>query len=114
MKLLDRRRSLRRRSDRARANKAYRTPFAAVAICSGEESCDAAKEITGVRYLSADAPLIPLKECDRPRLCACRYDHFSDRRIAPRREADGAMPPNHRSFGVDRRVMRDRRVGPVR
>jgi len=65
-------------------------PFCAVSIEPTQASCSAAESIKAQRFLSADAPSLPLPRCDAPK-CVCRYMHFSDRR-------SGAL---------------DRRLGPV-
>lgn len=38
----------------------------------------------GRRFLSRQAPTLPLKACDQAR-CKCRYAHHEDRRRGPRR-----------------------------
>jgi hypothetical protein len=74
-------------------------------IIAAEDACDAVKSLTTLRLLSSDLPLLPLKTCDRPATCKCRYRHFDDRRRAfPRRV------PHATSYrGVERRVRRGRR-----
>jgi hypothetical protein len=37
-----------------------------------------------MRYLSREAPPLPLKDCTSPE-CTCRYEHHEDRRKGPRR-----------------------------
>ena len=53
--------------------------FHAVALKYSENACDAAKALTGRRFLSTAAPRLPLPDCDYPG-CDCRFAHFDDRR----------------------------------
>jgi hypothetical protein len=56
----------------------------AVSIAPGPHTCMAARKLEGHRFLSRDAPPLPLKNCDSKE-CTCRYEHFDDRRKGPRR-----------------------------
>jgi len=67
-------------------------PWHAVAIRTGRDACCAAEKAAGKRYLTTDAPLLPLQDCDRSGRCECRYRHYPDRRAGPRRKTDGAPP----------------------
>jgi hypothetical protein len=60
------------------------TAFHAVTIAPGQRACAAALALRKHRFLSSEAPTLPLKKCDNPR-CTCRYEHHGDRRIGPRR-----------------------------
>jgi hypothetical protein len=74
-------------------------------VIAADDACDAAKSLTGVRLLSSDVPLLPLKTCDRPATCKCTYRHFDDRRRAlPRR-----VPYASAYHGPERRVRPGRR-----
>ena len=55
------------------------TKYHAVSLKFPPDACDAAKAMEGERYLSADAPSIPLPGCDAA-TCKCRYVHHKDRR----------------------------------
>ena len=81
----------------------------AVAIRPKGASCDAVQACRAARYLSGDAPRLPLSECTASDTCSCVYKHHADRRAQPRRqeERDGLR----RSSKVDqeRRLSRDRR-----
>ena len=88
------------------------TPFHAVSLKAGHGACRAAMERQGQRYLSAEAPPLPLPGCTSVD-CQCRYVHYADRRT--RKDRRGDLP---RGFGltdetgefeVDRRKLRDRR-----
>jgi hypothetical protein len=56
----------------------------AVTIAAGPRCCAPAKQLEGHRFLSKDAPPLPLKGCARTD-CTCRYQHYDDRRKGPRR-----------------------------
>ncbi len=61
--------------------------FHAVEIAPGPRCCAAAVRLREQRFLSRDAPLLPLKNCDCPG-CSCRYRHYDDRRKTGRRARD--------------------------
>lgn len=61
--------------------------FHAVSIVPAGGCCQAARAIEGKRFLSKQAPLLPLKACDKS-TCQCRYEHHEDRRKGPRRARD--------------------------
>jgi hypothetical protein len=67
-------------------------PYHAVTVVASRDACEAARAARCNRVLADKAPLLPLAQCDRPMHCACRYQHFEDRRSQPRRQADGAPP----------------------
>jgi hypothetical protein len=56
-----------------------------VSVVGGPNACAAAKQLKNVRVLSAEAPRLPLANCDCPEACACTYRHYDDRRAGPRR-----------------------------
>jgi len=60
----------------------------AVSIASTGASCEAARALKGQRYLSADAPRLPLPGCTSPASCPCVYRKHADRRAGPRREEE--------------------------
>lgn len=60
----------------------------AVSILCASASCAAARALKGRRYLSADAPRLPLADCTSPANCRCVYRKHPDRRAGPRREAE--------------------------
>ena len=53
--------------------------YHAVAIKYSENACDAAKAMTGRRFLSNAAPRLPLPDCDLAD-CRCVFTHYKDRR----------------------------------
>ena len=86
------------------------TPWHAVSIIAKNESCDAARALRSARFLSAQAPRLPLAACTLRGACPCGYKHHSDRRGQPRRkdEITGLKQTNKSS--VERRVSPDRRA----
>ena len=85
--------------------------FHAVAIKYSEHACDAAKALTGRRFLSNAAPRLPLPDCDYPD-CDCRFSHFSDRRTGRDRRSPFGPRTATGNTGVheqERREKRDRR-----
>jgi hypothetical protein len=85
--------------------------FHGVALNPGAECCDAMRAIGEQRFLSDDAPRLPLDDCTLARTCRCVYRHFDDRRTQARRDTDiGAPPrdyPDNRRVGAGRRVTDD-------
>lgn len=74
-------------------------------------ACDAVQAIAGQRFLSSEAPALPLAGCDQT-LCKCTYGHYSDRRDKEDRRTGwgtfGGFAPslaegNRRDKGTDRR-----------
>lgn len=55
------------------------TAHHAISLRTASNACTAAKEIVGKRFLSGDAPRIPLPDCDVMD-CQCRFAHHKDRR----------------------------------
>ena len=53
--------------------------FHAVSLKVTGKACDAARAMTGRRFLSAAAPKLPLPDCDVLE-CNCRFVHHKDRR----------------------------------
>lgn len=61
--------------------------YHAVSIAPAGGCCEAALKLEGKRFLSREAPKLPLKACDKA-VCQCRYEHHQDRRKKPRRARD--------------------------
>jgi hypothetical protein len=81
--------------------------FHAVSIVPGEHACAAAYRFTGHKFLSRQAPKLPLPTCDAFH-CTCRFKHHKDRRSGPRRRSDiglmsGHYPGNERRQSGGRR-----------
>jgi len=85
--------------------------YRAVSIHCTNNACQAAKDKLGERFLSAEAPLLPLRECDRPDQCDCRYKHYADRRGTMRRRSDhGLTATDTDPDRAERRYQTDRRA----
>ncbi|MFL6618062.1 MAG: hypothetical protein ACJ8MH_05645 [Povalibacter sp.] len=65
-------------------------PFHAVSIVSGPHACEAALRFRGFRFLSRQAPRLPLPSCNAAH-CDCRFRHHQDRRAGPRRRSEQGM-----------------------
>lgn len=74
----------------------------AVSVVAQSGACPAAEGLRDRRFLSDEAPALPLPECSSPWLCKCIYRHYSDRRTILRRETDRGRFPRPR-FGEERR-----------
>lgn len=61
--------------------------FHAVTIVTGLRACQSARELRDQRFLSREAPPLPLSNCGSAQ-CECRYEHFDDRRKGNRRAHD--------------------------
>ena len=62
-------------------------PWHAVAVVPCTAACQLARQSSHLRFLSREAPALPLAGCHM-RSCTCRYRHFQDRRSSPRRDSD--------------------------
>ena len=58
--------------------------YHAVTIATGAKCCSAAESLRDMRFLSRQAPKLPLADCD-VLSCQCKYAHYDDRRRGPRR-----------------------------
>ena len=63
--------------------------FRAVSIQTGPRACTAAKYLRGKRFISTQAPELPLSRCDISD-CKCKYAYHKDRRD----EDDRRFPSN--------------------
>jgi len=82
-----------------------RNPWHAVSIVVRANACAAALQNRGTRFLSREAPRLPLSACTCLTACTCTYRHHDDRRAGPRRANE--------SGGVSRGVppLKDQRSG---
>lgn len=81
--------------------------YHAVAISYSESACDAAKAMTGRRFLSSAAPRLPLPDCDALE-CRCQFSHHDDRRSGQERR-NPFSPGNYGGgTGAYERERRDR------
>lgn len=60
-------------------NLSIKSNFHSVEIVNDAMDCTRANSLQGQRYLSAQAPTLPLKGCNSSP-CRCRYVHHADRR----------------------------------
>jgi len=60
----------------------------AVTLVLQTSSCAAAAMCRNTRFLSRDAPRLPLSNCPNAGECPCTFKHHEDRRTGPRRSAD--------------------------
>src|ERR1700687_1304351 len=75
----------------------------AVSVVGGPAACPATQGLRHKRFLSDEAPPLPLPECSAPWRCKCIYRHHSDRRATlRRRETDRIRLPSPR-LGKERR-----------
>jgi hypothetical protein len=65
----------------------------AVSIVTSTSPCEAAAALHNHRFLSKDAPRLPLAGCSAPENCRCIYRHHADRRGKPRRATDRGEAP---------------------
>ena len=94
-------------SDEPRLPRSVRHRWHAVAIVGTPDACAAAKACKDNRYLSVEAPRLPLAGCDA-KCCDCRYAHYDDRRRGPRRAEEKMGAPAKR-VDVDKRARAGRR-----
>lgn len=83
--------------------------FHAVSVVPEPGCCEAVQKLAGQRFLSAEAPTLPLADCTAAN-CGCRYRHHADRRYHERRdvslydvELKGTYDGPERRSGQDRR-----------
>lgn len=84
-----------------------------VSIKPGRKACPAVVAAENKRWLSRDAPSLPLAGCTQPRGCSCVYKHHEDRRSGEGRraeEVDQFRVPH--KPGKEQRIGRDRRSKP--
>src|SRR5580698_6811569 len=87
------------------AKREPRNRWHAVAIVPGATHCGAAEAAKGRRFLSTEAPILPLRKCDAA-ACNCKYRHHEDRRGAPRRSEEARGGGMRSRSGTDRRNSR--------
>ena len=85
------------------------TRWHAVAVVLNGTSCAAAALCRNSRFLSGEAPRLPLKDCEHPEDCHCVYRHFEDRRTGLRRTADVGRGLTEDKPANNRRNSRGRR-----
>ncbi len=82
----------------------------AVSVKPGQAICESAAAAKNRRWLSREAPVLPLPGCTMPDHCRCTYQHHEDRRVGGRRAED--MDAFARPVKVvnERRKQRSRRA----
>lgn len=95
-----------------RAQQRERNRFHSVEIRPRGEGCIAVKQQEGLRYLSSEAPRLPLPGCTKSN-CTCRYVHYVDRRQEERRMDFGPSPFAH-MVRTERRAVFDRRQSTIK
>jgi hypothetical protein len=96
-------------------------PYHCVAIRHRGGACAAVQRLSGQRFLSKEAPPVPLPACDAA-TCHCRYVHFEDRRQNDERRSPhpvllhvgGYHGPERRSSEERRRFATEARGGDKR
>jgi hypothetical protein len=81
-------------------------PYHCVSVWSPKDACKPAKQLGDKRFLSKEAPLLPLANCTAMS-CRCAYVHHEDRRMDG--EDQRAPLKGRRGEGAERRSGRDRR-----
>jgi len=81
----------------------------AVEVLASKAGCPAVQALKGTRFLSVEAPLLPLSECTRSGTCSCMYRKYPDRRVEARREQDDTALRRAAVPTRDRRIKRGRR-----
>lgn len=80
-------------------------PYHAVSIAPCLMACDQVRPYMGKRYLSREAPPLPVPGCTN-RQCRCRYQHHDDRRSDERRLRNDHAAGLPSYVGPERRLIR--------
>ena len=83
-------------------------PGHAVEVRAGLMACPACRAVVGKRFLSTQAPALPVDGCRQPQVCRAIYVHHDDRRAGPRRELE---LPGASRVGSSREGAAERRIG---
>lgn len=81
-------------------------PYHCVELKMPHDACKEVQKLYGKRFLSAEAPVLPLPGCDQN--CRCKFKHHNDRREDDRRDSfsPGGIHfsgDKNRRAGIDRR-----------
>ena len=82
------------------------SPYHCVEVKMSYDACEEVLKLHGKRYLSAEAPMLPVVGCNQN--CKCKFKHYDDRRQDDRRDAFSASGI-HFSGEKNRRLGGDRR-----
>jgi hypothetical protein len=96
------------RKTRVRDPKRPSESYQCVELRYGRDACDAVKRIGDKRFLSGEAPEIPLAGCNAAK-CSCSYVHHQDRRHSDRRHPFPKLASAPPAAVGDRRTKKDRR-----
>ena len=100
------------------ARRDSRNPYHCVEVRAGTPACEAVRHLGNVRFLSAEAPALPLSGCTL-QACRCSYVHHDDRREDDRRNPYGQWSnvpstiPGERRKRTDRRRSQDSAFRPM-
>ena len=109
--LLRRRNTQKKEQAPKAASRPQNTANHAVSIKLGDQACEAARAMSGRRFLSNAAPRLPLADCNAAQ-CHCRFMHHNDRRGGKDRRspfAASGFGGGTGSFEKERRERPDRR-----
>ena len=81
----------------------------AISVNAKALSCVAAQDMRKKRFLSKEAPALPLEGCTKRASCPCTYKHHDDRRSKLRRDNEARILSNISKHGAERRTSRGRR-----
>ena len=90
------------------ATKQKISPYHCVELVMDYDACDAAVQLMGKRFLSAEAPFLPLTNCDQAN-CRCHFRHHDDRRHDDRRDPFSASGIHTTYSGKENRRIRGER-----
>jgi hypothetical protein len=80
----------------------------AISVEAKALSCVTAQDLRKKRFLSKEAPALPLEGCTKRASCSCTYRHHDDRRSKARRDSEARISKAGKS-GIERRSSRGRR-----
>ena len=83
------------------------SPYHCVELKIPYDSCEEVLKLQGVRFLSAEAPTLPLPGCDK--YCTCKYKHHNDRRCKDDRRDAFSASAIHFGGNKNRRLGGERR-----
>jgi hypothetical protein len=84
----------------------------AVSVKPGPGACSVADTGRDRRWLSREAPALPLPGCTSPERCRCTYKHHDDRRSMDRRAEDTDAFARPVKVENERRTRKSRRAPP--
>jgi len=90
------------------ARQGARNSYHCVEVRTGVPACEAAQHLGNVRFLSREAPDLPVPGCTE-QTCACSYIHHDDRREDDRRNPYGMWANVPHAVARERRSRAERR-----